>query len=126
LGPEPNATPPDAARRALPGGGYAEQYRVEPDPARLIGYGISFGQAAAAVEAKNASCGANYIEHNGEGYVVRTSGRVERLAEIAEIAVTTRNGVPVRLWMTELQPRGWRALTACATPLPGRCGLPPS
>jgi heavy metal efflux system protein len=78
-------------------GGYVKQYRVEPDPARLIGYGISFGQLAAAIEANNASRGANYIEHNGEGYVVRTSGRVERLAEIGDIAVTTRNGVPVRV-----------------------------
>jgi heavy metal efflux system protein len=78
-------------------GGYVKQYRVEPDPARLIGYGISFGQLAAAIEANNTSRGANYIEHNGEGYVVRTSGRVERLAEIGDIAVTTRNGVPVRV-----------------------------
>jgi heavy metal efflux system protein len=78
-------------------GGYVKQYRVEPDPARLIGYGISFSQIAAAIEANNASRGANYIERNGEGYVVRTSGRVERLAEIGDIAVATRNGVPVRV-----------------------------
>src|SRR5271170_2495018 len=78
-------------------GGYVKQYRVEPDPARLIGYGISFSQIAAAIEANNASRGANYIERNGEGYVVRTSGRVERLAEIGDIAIATRNGVPVRV-----------------------------
>jgi cobalt-zinc-cadmium resistance protein CzcA len=78
-------------------GGYVKQYRVEPDPARLIGYGISFGQVADAIEANNVSRGANYIERNGEGYVVRTSGRVERLAQIGEIVVATRGGVPVRV-----------------------------
>src|SRR6266481_5237655 len=78
-------------------GGYVKQYRVEPDPARLIGYGISFSQIVNAIEANNGSRGANYIERNGEGYVVRTNGLVARLADIEEIAVTTRGGVPVRV-----------------------------
>jgi cobalt-zinc-cadmium resistance protein CzcA len=78
-------------------GGYVKQYRVEPEPARLIGYGISFGQIATAIEANNANRGANYIERNGEGYVVRTTGRVEHLDEIGQIVIATRNGVPVRV-----------------------------
>jgi cobalt-zinc-cadmium resistance protein CzcA len=78
-------------------GGYVKQYSVEPDPARLIGYGISFSQIVNAIEMNNVSLGANYIERNGEGYVVRTSGRVERLAEIADIVVATRGNVPVRV-----------------------------
>ena len=78
-------------------GGHVKQYLVEPDPARLIGYGISFSQVANAIEANNVSRGANYIERNGEGYVVRTSGRVQRLAQIGEIVVATRAGVPVRV-----------------------------
>jgi cobalt-zinc-cadmium resistance protein CzcA len=78
-------------------GGYVKQYRVEPDPTRLVGYGISFSQIVSAVEANNNSRGANYIERNGEGYVVRTNGLVTRLADIEEIAVTTRGGVPVRV-----------------------------
>jgi heavy metal efflux system protein len=78
-------------------GGYVKQYRIEPDPARLVGYGISFSQIVNAIEANNNSRGANYIERNGEGYVVRTNGLIARLAEIKEIAVTTRGGVPVRV-----------------------------
>jgi cobalt-zinc-cadmium resistance protein CzcA len=78
-------------------GGYVKQYRVEPDPARLIAYGISFAQIVSAIEGNNVSRGANYIERNGEGYVVRTNGRVERLGEIGEIGVATRGGVPVRV-----------------------------
>src|SRR5215216_3112065 len=67
---------------ADPIGGYVKQYHVQPDPLRLIAYGISFGQIARAIEANNVSLGANYIERNGEGYAVRASGRVESLAEI--------------------------------------------
>ncbi len=78
-------------------GGYVKQYHVQPDPARLIAYGLSFGQIVKAIEANNVSRGANYIERNGEGVVVRASGRVESLAEIEEIAVATRGAVPVRI-----------------------------
>ena len=90
--------------RAVPGvagadavGGYVKQYHVRPDPSRLIGLGISFSDIATAIEANNVSRGANYVERNGEGVIVRASGRVENMAEIGEIVVTTRNGIPVRV-----------------------------
>lgn len=78
-------------------GGFVKQFQVQPDPARLVGYGLSFGQVVAAIEANNVSRGANYIEQNGEGYVVRASGRVENLEDISQIVVTTRAGIPVRV-----------------------------
>ncbi|MBN9597055.1 MAG: CusA/CzcA family heavy metal efflux RND transporter [Afipia sp.] len=78
-------------------GGFVKQFQVQPDPAKLIGYGLSFGQVIAAIEANNVSRGANYIEQNGEGYVVRAAGRVENMDDIANIVVTTRAGVPVRV-----------------------------
>ena len=78
-------------------GGYVKQFLVQPDPARLTAYGLSFSQVANAIEANNVSRGANFIERGGEGIVVRTSGRVESLEEIERIAVATRGGVPVRV-----------------------------
>jgi cobalt-zinc-cadmium resistance protein CzcA len=78
-------------------GGYVKQYQVSPDPTRLVAYGLSFAQIVHAIEANNVSRGANYIERNGEGYVVRASGRVETLAEIEDIVVATRGAVPVRI-----------------------------
>src|SRR6266404_2442310 len=78
-------------------GGFVKQFQVQPDPARLVGYGLSFSQVVAAIEANNVSRGANYIEQNGEGYVVRASGRVESIDDISQIVVTTRSGIPVRV-----------------------------
>jgi cobalt-zinc-cadmium resistance protein CzcA len=78
-------------------GGYVKQYRIEPHPARLVGYGISLDEIVSAIQANNNSRGANYIVRNGEGYVVRTNGLITRLSEIEEIAVATRGGVPVRV-----------------------------
>jgi cobalt-zinc-cadmium resistance protein CzcA len=76
-------------------GGYVKQYRVEPNPAKLIGYGLSIGQLVSTIEANNASRGANYIERFGEGYVVRISGRVETLGEIGDIVVAARGDIPI-------------------------------
>jgi len=78
-------------------GGFVKQFQVQPDPARLVGYGLTFKQVVDAIEANNVSRGANYIEQNGEGLVVRAAGRVENLEDIAQIVVTTRGGVPVRI-----------------------------
>ncbi len=78
-------------------GGFVKQYQVQPDPAKLIAYGLSFKQVIDAIEANNASRGANYIEQNGEGYVVRAAGRVANVEDIRQIVASTRNGVPVRI-----------------------------
>jgi len=93
--PQMKAVPGIAGADAI--GGYVKQYQVQPDPARLIAQGVSFAQIVRAIEANNASRGANYIERGGEGYVVRSGGRVESLADIEQIVVASRAGVPVRI-----------------------------
>ncbi|NOG69094.1 efflux RND transporter permease subunit [Roseicella sp. DB1501] len=78
-------------------GGAVKQFHVEPDPAKLIGLGLSFAELAEALERNNASRGAGYIERGGEGYVVRSGGRLETIEEIRDVVVATREGVPVRV-----------------------------
>ncbi|EKS42162.1 efflux RND transporter permease subunit [Afipia broomeae] len=93
--PQMKSVPGVAGADAI--GGFVKQFQVQPDPAKLVGYGLSFGQVIAAIEANNVSRGANYIEQNGEGYVVRAAGRVENMDDISNIVVTTRGGIPVRV-----------------------------
>ncbi|ACL57121.1 efflux RND transporter permease subunit [Methylobacterium nodulans] len=78
-------------------GGFEKQYHVQPDPAKLIGFGLSFRDLAEAIEQNNQNRGAGYLERNGEGYVVRSAGRIESMEEIGRIVVATRGGVPVRV-----------------------------
>ena len=78
-------------------GGYVKQYHVQPDPSKLIALGISFADVVRSIEANNLSRGATTIEQNGESYVVRATGRVESVADIADIPVSTRASVPVRI-----------------------------
>jgi cobalt-zinc-cadmium resistance protein CzcA len=78
-------------------GGYVKQYQVQPDPLRLISFGLSFGDVARAIEANNVSRGASVIERNGEGIAVRTGGRLENLKDIGDVVISTRGSVPVRV-----------------------------
>ena len=79
-------------------GGFVKEYVVQPDPGRLIALGISFEDIASAIERNNVSRGARYLERNGEGYVVRSAGRLESMAEIGDVVITTReSSVPVRV-----------------------------
>ncbi len=78
-------------------GGYVKQYHVQPDPMKLVSYGLTFHSVIEALERNNASTGAGYIEHKGESYVVRATGRIEKVEEIQTIVVGARNGVPIRM-----------------------------
>jgi cobalt-zinc-cadmium resistance protein CzcA len=79
-------------------GGYVKQIHVQPDPAKLVAYGLSFGDVIEALERNNTSTGAGYVEHRGEAYVVRAAGRIERPSEeIGAIVVAAPRGVPVRI-----------------------------
>ncbi|WP_036289671.1 efflux RND transporter permease subunit [Methylosinus sp. PW1] len=78
-------------------GGYVKTYGVHPDPAKLYALGLSFTDLAAIIDRNNVSRGAGYVEDNGEGYVIRSRGRLESFADILAVPVTTRGGVPVRV-----------------------------
>jgi cobalt-zinc-cadmium resistance protein CzcA len=88
--------------RAVPGvagvdtiGGYVKQYHVRPDPTGLVAYGLTFRDLLDALERNNVSTGAGYIESNGEQYLVRAAGRIERPEQIARIVIGERFGTPI-------------------------------
>ena len=78
-------------------GGYIKQFHVTPDPARLIGYGLSFRDVLGALAQNNANVGAGYIEKSGEQYLIRAPGQVTTMNEIGDIVIRTVQGVPIRI-----------------------------
>ncbi|MBL8765281.1 MAG: CusA/CzcA family heavy metal efflux RND transporter [Phycisphaerae bacterium] len=78
-------------------GGYVKQYHVQPDPMKLVSYGFTFADVIDALEANNASTGAGYIEHKGESYTVRATGRIASIAQIAKIVVGEQGGTPIHM-----------------------------
>ncbi len=78
-------------------GGFVKQYHVEPDPMKLVSYGLSFSDLLDALEANNLSSGAGYVERAGESYLVRAEGRIVSIAEIEQIVIGSRDGTPVHI-----------------------------
>ncbi len=76
-------------------GGYEKQYVIEPDPAKLAAFGISFSELGQALESANLSVGANFMQRGGESFLIRADARVRTLDEIRRAVVANREGVPV-------------------------------
>src|SRR5713226_5134345 len=78
-------------------GGQVKQYQVDIDPTKLHAYGVTLAQVEQAIAAANANAGGGYLEHGFEKQVVRGVGLFGSLDDIAEVAVATRGGVPIRV-----------------------------
>jgi len=76
-------------------GGYEKQYEIQPDPMKLVSYGLTFRDVTDALEKNNLSTGAGSIEHKGESYVVRATGRITDVSQIGRIVLGQRRGTPV-------------------------------
>src|SRR3546814_12038539 len=77
-------------------GGYEKQYLVQPDPARLASYGISFTELAAALERNNVAVGANYINRGGEAFLARVDARITGIDQIGNAVVAKIGRAPCR------------------------------
>ena len=120
--PEPGARKPDGSEwtptdlrtmsdwvvrpqlRMVPGvaevntiGGYERQYHVTPDPMQLAAMGLSLSDVVGALERNNANRGAGYVERGGEQILIRIPGQAANEAELGDIVIATRGGVPIRV-----------------------------
>ncbi len=78
-------------------GGYAKEYHVAPDPARLSSYGLTLMDLMSALERNNANVGAGYIERRGEQYLIRAPGQVRTMDDIRNVVLRSERGVAVRV-----------------------------
>ena len=76
-------------------GGFVKEYEVRVDPVRLAASGVNISELADALRKNNQNNGASYIEKNSNQYFIRGLGRVESPADIENITIKTRGGVPV-------------------------------
>ncbi|MDO9453230.1 MAG: efflux RND transporter permease subunit, partial [Stagnimonas sp.] len=76
-------------------GGFAKQFHVQPDPGKLLAYGLTFDQVSEAIEKNNANQGAGYLERNKEQLLVRIPGQVSGLEDLRKLVIATREGLPL-------------------------------
>lgn len=92
------------ALRTVPGvadvnslGGYVETFEVAPDNAALAAAGLSTADLSAAIESGNRNDGAGRLVTGEEALIVRTTGAIRTLDDLASVVVRAANGRIVRL-----------------------------
>jgi len=90
--------------RSVPGvaevnswGGDERQIQVVVDPIRLQRYGLSLAELGQALEANNANVGGGTLDRAGESTLVQGIGIATSIADIEQMIVDVREGVPIRV-----------------------------
>lgn len=78
-------------------GGLEKQFHVITEPRRLVKYGLTFEHLVEALEANNQNVGGGQVVRGGESLLVHGIGLTTTVEEIANIVITSRDGVPVRV-----------------------------
>lgn len=78
-------------------GGYAKEFQIAPDPAKLLAHGLTMADLVTALERNNANVGAGYIEKRGEQYLIRAPGQVKSVEDIGNVILGNAGGVPLRV-----------------------------
>ncbi|MGJ7564290.1 CusA/CzcA family heavy metal efflux RND transporter [Variovorax sp. GB1R11] len=78
-------------------GGYAKEFQIAPDPAKLLAHGLSMTDLVTALERNNANVGAGYIEKRGEQYLIRAPGQVKSAEDIGNVILGNAGGIPLRV-----------------------------
>jgi cobalt-zinc-cadmium resistance protein CzcA len=90
--------------RSVPGvaevnswGGHERQIQVIVDPLDLQRNGLTLQQLAQAIESNNTNVGGGTLDQAGESLLVQGIGIAASSADVEEMVVTAREGVPVRV-----------------------------
>jgi cobalt-zinc-cadmium resistance protein CzcA len=76
-------------------GGFVKQYEVSLDPTQLKSHGVTFQQVFGALGRGNANAGGGYIEQGDQQYLIRGMGLLRSSADIGNVIVAEKRGVPV-------------------------------
>jgi cobalt-zinc-cadmium resistance protein CzcA len=78
-------------------GGPTREYQVRLDPNKLIAYGLSLSQIEQQLTNNNANAGGSFIQEGMQQINVREVGQVDKVHDIEETVITTKNGTPLRV-----------------------------
>jgi CzcA family heavy metal efflux pump len=78
-------------------GGFQKQYQIAVDPNKLLYYKLSIPEVITAVRSNNNESGGRKFEMSDIGYIIKTSGYLKSIEEIANIPVKNQNGTAIRV-----------------------------
>ncbi len=76
-------------------GGFVKQYNVMVQPGRLRLFGIGISDVFDAIANNNSVSGGNFLEHNGEQFIIRGLGQINKIDDIKNIIITNVDNKPV-------------------------------
>ncbi len=83
--------------QVIPIGGEIRQYRVSPNPARLLGLEITADELTDALRQFSANTGGGFVDQHSQEYLIRNIGRTTRIEDLRNLVVGYRNGQPILL-----------------------------
>src|SRR5687768_7054891 len=78
-------------------GGFQKQYQVTVNPNKLTYYDVSVQQVIQSIRSNNNEAGGRKFEMSDIGYIIKTTGYLESIEEIENIAIKTVNATPVTI-----------------------------
>src|SRR6202167_4996719 len=87
-------------------GGPTREYQVRVDPNKLIAYGLSLAQVEQQLTNNNVNAGGSFIQEGLQQINVRSVGLVDRVQDIEQTVITTKNGTPIRVKDTAVVEQG--------------------
>lgn len=78
-------------------GGFVKQFQINIDPDALLRYGIPLHEVIERIEANNQNVGGQFIERNGEMFIVRSEGLARDMRDLERIVIAHEDGTPVFL-----------------------------
>lgn len=78
-------------------GGYQKQYQINIDPNKLTYHNLTIQDIMRSVKSNNNEAGGRKFEMSDIGYIIKTSGYLKSMEEIANLPVRTRNSIPVKI-----------------------------
>jgi cobalt-zinc-cadmium resistance protein CzcA len=78
-------------------GGHVKQFQVQVDPDALLRYDLSLHEVIERIEANNQNVGGQFLERNGEMFIVRSEGLAQSIEDLEGIVVAHEDGTPVYL-----------------------------
>ena len=78
-------------------GGPTREYQVRLDPGKLVSYGLSLSQVEQQLSTNNANAGGSFIQAGLQQINVREVGLVDRVHDIEQTVVFTKNGTPLHI-----------------------------
>ncbi len=76
-------------------GGFVKEYNVIIQPGLLRTYSIGISDVMDAIEMNNSVSGGNYIQHNGEQYIIRGVGQITSMDDVRNIIVKNIDNKPI-------------------------------